>query len=280
LKEVTMTDQTTRDILARLQEHEQALQALRPARRTRRPAMRPRLLAALGLALLIAVMPLTLLAANPFTDLNPGSVHNNDIDLLFNAGITAGCTPTEYCPNANVTREQMATFLARTAGLGNHPPVVDAKTLAGYAPNGLVRVSQNSNASAEGTVPVAAQQNATPTVAATVTINAPSSGYILVTANAMFRFTGCATCTTVAVLGDATATFSAGEATLVPVSLTWVVSVDQAMTAEIPLYFVTTRPGAAVPIPSATIANPNITALFVPFNKHGDTLQQTAIAGH
>jgi hypothetical protein len=28
-------------------------------------------------------------------------------------GITAGCTPTLYCPTAPVTREQMSVFLTR-----------------------------------------------------------------------------------------------------------------------------------------------------------------------
>jgi hypothetical protein len=91
------------------------------------------MLASALLALLIALVPLGLLAANPFTDLT-GGPHDNDIDLIYNAGITKGCTATEYCPTEDVTREEMASFLARTAGLGNNPPVVNAKTLQGLAP--------------------------------------------------------------------------------------------------------------------------------------------------
>ncbi len=67
------------------------------------------------IALLLPLVPLTLFAANNFTDLNNGSVHNADIDTIYNLGLANGCTDTTYCPNAPVTREQMASFLARTA---------------------------------------------------------------------------------------------------------------------------------------------------------------------
>lgn len=33
------------------------------------------------------------------------------------AGITAGCTLDTFCPEANVTRRQMAAFFARALGL-------------------------------------------------------------------------------------------------------------------------------------------------------------------
>ena len=80
--------------------------------------------APLGLAaLLVALVPLATLAANPFTDLNPGSVHNANIDAIYNAGITTGCDPgVAYCPNGLVTREEMASFLARTAGSATTRP--------------------------------------------------------------------------------------------------------------------------------------------------------------
>jgi hypothetical protein len=104
---------------------------------TRRPVRR-RLFARfapLGIvALLVALMPLSLLAANPFTDLVSGSPHNTDIDLIYNAGITKGCDPptfVNYCPEGLVTRQEMASFLARTAGLGANPPVTNAAQLGG-----------------------------------------------------------------------------------------------------------------------------------------------------
>ena len=49
----------------------------------------------------------------PFTDVASGSFARNDIDCIFALGITTGTTPTTYSPAADVTREQMAAFLAR-----------------------------------------------------------------------------------------------------------------------------------------------------------------------
>jgi Tol biopolymer transport system component len=50
-----------------------------------------------------------------FTD-DDGTVFEGDIDRLGTAGVTRGCNPpanTEFCPNENVTRQQMAAFLRR-----------------------------------------------------------------------------------------------------------------------------------------------------------------------
>lgn len=56
---------------------------------------------------------------NLFTD-DDGIVFEADIDRLATAGVTKGCNPPEndnFCPNAFVTREQMAAFLVRALGL-------------------------------------------------------------------------------------------------------------------------------------------------------------------
>ncbi|HEX4820714.1 MAG TPA: S-layer homology domain-containing protein [Acidimicrobiales bacterium] len=50
---------------------------------------------------------------NPFTDVGPGTHHDN-ILCLAAAGITQGNTPTTYDPSAIVRRDQMATFIARS----------------------------------------------------------------------------------------------------------------------------------------------------------------------
>ena len=42
-----------------------------------------------------------------------GSPFAADIAWAVSAGITSGCSPTKFCPKAAVTREQMASFLAR-----------------------------------------------------------------------------------------------------------------------------------------------------------------------
>jgi hypothetical protein len=51
-----------------------------------------------------------------FSDDN-GSAFEDSINRLAAAGITSGCGPGRYCPDAPVTREQMAAFLRKAANL-------------------------------------------------------------------------------------------------------------------------------------------------------------------
>src|SRR5689334_3949813 len=78
-----------------LARQQQALATFRRAMACRTRRM-PRLLgrriaAALTAALLLALVPLSLLAAGPFTDLDPNSPHNDNIGAIQAAGITKGC---------------------------------------------------------------------------------------------------------------------------------------------------------------------------------------------
>jgi hypothetical protein len=146
-------------------------------------------------ALLMALAPIALIAATPFNDLNPGSPHNANIDAIYTAGITTGCVPdVSYCPNDLVTREQMASFLARTAGLGGNPPVANAKsaqtaasasTVGGFAPNGLVRVARatafriDASPTPSPLIISAAYPAAQDVVS--VALTAPAAGFVLVT---------------------------------------------------------------------------------------------------
>ena len=57
-------------------------------------------------------------ATDYFTD-DETSSHEGNINRVKAAGITSGCTPTTYCPKAQVTRGQMAAFLRRATD----PPV-------------------------------------------------------------------------------------------------------------------------------------------------------------
>lgn len=96
---------------------------MRVERRSRRRLPR-RLVPLAPVALLVAILPLSALAAISFNDLNPGSVHNANIQAIADAGSTTGCDPgVSSCPDRNVTREEKASFLARTAGLGSNPDV-------------------------------------------------------------------------------------------------------------------------------------------------------------
>ena len=53
-----------------------------------------------------------------FTDVDPTSTHAANIEALYAAQITTGCTrdPLAFCPNDAVTRAQMAAFLYRARG--------------------------------------------------------------------------------------------------------------------------------------------------------------------
>jgi hypothetical protein len=135
-----MSTQSQPDDLASLRAELLAQRALIDALRAdtgraHRRRQRPRRALPLVLALLlVALVPFATLAAGPFVDLNGGAEHaaaNADIQAIADAGITRGCDPPDfvrYCPNDLVTREQMASFLARAAGLGTNPPVANAKT--------------------------------------------------------------------------------------------------------------------------------------------------------
>ena len=63
-------------------------------------------------AFLVRALELPATATDHFTD-DETSIYENNINALAEAGITTGCTPTTYCPTANVTRGQMAAFLRR-----------------------------------------------------------------------------------------------------------------------------------------------------------------------
>jgi len=52
-----------------------------------------------------------------FFDDDDGTAFEGEINRLANAGITGGCATRRFCQNAMVTREQMASFLARALSL-------------------------------------------------------------------------------------------------------------------------------------------------------------------
>jgi hypothetical protein len=64
-----------------------------------------------------------------FNDVAPTDFAAAWIKQLALEGITGGCGPSLYCPNASVTRAQMAIFLLRGEhGSGYTPPAVGAST--------------------------------------------------------------------------------------------------------------------------------------------------------
>jgi hypothetical protein len=64
-------------------------------------------------------------AGTDLFDDDNGSTFENDIDKLATAGVTKGCNPpanTKYCPEVDVVRDTMASFLARAKGLTQIAP--------------------------------------------------------------------------------------------------------------------------------------------------------------
>jgi hypothetical protein len=57
-------------------------------------------------------------ATASFTDVPTTAQFFREVEALAASGITQGCTATTFCPDATVTRRQMAAFLARAMGLG------------------------------------------------------------------------------------------------------------------------------------------------------------------
>jgi hypothetical protein len=154
---------------------------VRQQRRHRRPH-RGRFFLIGCIALLAALAPLGLLAGSsqPFADVDPNSVHYTNIIAIRQAGITNGCNPAAnlYCPNNNVTRQEMASFLARTAGIGGNPPVANALTLSGLPANAFSRTNSNGfgfTNPGQGIALTKSWQTLTST-----TLNIPTNGFVFV----------------------------------------------------------------------------------------------------
>ena len=80
---------------------------------------RPRLaktLSRVGLVALMLALPVMVSASHQFTDVPTSHTFHTVISRIYGARLTTGCSSTRFCPSANVSRGQMAAFLAR--GLG------------------------------------------------------------------------------------------------------------------------------------------------------------------
>jgi hypothetical protein len=75
------------------------------------------------------------------------------VERLYRAGVTGGCTsnPLRYCPEATVTRAEMAVFLERGIhGLSYAPPAVGSSTGFGDVPPGYWAAAWIKQLAAEG----------------------------------------------------------------------------------------------------------------------------------
>ncbi|HSJ35565.1 MAG TPA: S-layer homology domain-containing protein [Acidimicrobiia bacterium] len=67
----------------------------------------------------VLVIPAGVMASDTFVDVPTDNVFHGDIAWLAETGVTRGCNPpenTEFCPDDDVTRGQMAAFLHRFDG--------------------------------------------------------------------------------------------------------------------------------------------------------------------
>ncbi|MGH2445552.1 MAG: S-layer homology domain-containing protein [Candidatus Limnocylindria bacterium] len=80
------------------------------------------------------------LASHGFNDVPNSNPFHADIDALVDNNVTAGCGNNNYCPKANVTREQMAAFMNRLGALApGKTPVVNADEVDGLDSSAFAR---------------------------------------------------------------------------------------------------------------------------------------------
>ena len=86
------------------------------------------------------MLPVAAIAADRFTDVPDTNVFHDDIAWLADAGVTLGCNPPandQFCPEVDVSRQQMAAFLRRFAGYidaeDGTPALADKATTADQA---------------------------------------------------------------------------------------------------------------------------------------------------
>jgi hypothetical protein len=140
------------------------------------------------LALIVA--PLTAVATHSFDDVSNDNTFHDDIEWLKAADVTRGCNPPDnnlFCPKDNVTREQMSAFMKRLA----ENQVVDADTVDGKDAAAFVEEGEANSVSAGMTTNepgvaqvssgVFVQLDTTVQDIDSITINAPASGFAIVT---------------------------------------------------------------------------------------------------
>lgn len=81
---------------------------------------------ALALASTGTATALTCTGASSFTDVATGDIFCTDAAWLANRGVTLGCDTGLFCPNANVSRAQMALFMQRLGTVLSPEPVRQA----------------------------------------------------------------------------------------------------------------------------------------------------------
>jgi endonuclease G len=82
----------------------------------------------------IAGQTFTVFQGIDFPDVSPGNPFYNEIGKLAARGVTLGCGNGNFCPDAIVTRDQMAAFIMRARGEFN-PPTPGSQRFTDVPPN-------------------------------------------------------------------------------------------------------------------------------------------------
>ncbi len=156
-------------------------------------ARRTRIAAGLLLVGLLAI-PVAGSASHRFDDVPDTNVFHGDISWLADNGITLGCNPptnNNYCPEANVTRQQMAAFMRRlaTGGVVDAATAADAAKLGGQDPYHYSTVVVSS----AGSFIDFTEQNLAPgqtVIATTADITVPGPGVLLIANTSSWDWSG------------------------------------------------------------------------------------------
>jgi hypothetical protein len=84
----------------------------------------------LGVALSLITTSAVAQNCDGFTDVLASSPFCPDVTWMKTYGVTKGCAPSQFCPNDNVSRLQMAAFMHR---LGENPAFVNGGNAFGFA---------------------------------------------------------------------------------------------------------------------------------------------------
>ena len=96
-----------------------------------------------SLVVVALLVPVAVFASHQFNDVPDSHIFHTGISWMKDNNITVGCNPpanTNYCPDDNVTRGQMATFMKRLA----ENNVVDAATLDGVDSTEFVQTADTA----------------------------------------------------------------------------------------------------------------------------------------
>ena len=149
----------------------------------------PAVALALGLIMPFGIV----LASHTFSDVPTTYPFHADIAAVAAAGVASGCDADRYCPNTYVTRGQMAAFLNRLGALGpGKSPVVNADELDGRDGDDLTRVAAMRTTETSSGLPASPSYLFYGT---SLSITAPSDGYVVLTGDVSVINSGGSPCT-------------------------------------------------------------------------------------